>query len=86
MNHRRHALLLATTALMPLGPWPAVANPLGGQVVGGSATIAGQGTSTVTVTQTTNNAIINWNTFNIGAGENTIINMPGASSVGLEPR
>src|SRR5215470_4114308 len=84
MNRRHHRLLLTTTALMPLGTWLAVANPLGGQVVGGSATIQGQGTSTVTVTQSSQNAIINWNTFSIGAGEKTNINMPNASSVGLE--
>ena len=43
-------LLLATSALVPLGlSPPALANPLGGQVVGGSAAIAGTGTSTVTV-------------------------------------
>src|SRR5216683_3890935 len=84
MNRRHHRLLLATTALMPLGTWLAVANPLGGQVAGGIATIDGQGTSTVTVTQTSQKAIINWNTFNIGTGEKTYINMPNASSVGLE--
>src|SRR5215470_4354160 len=84
MNRRHHRLLLTTTALMPLGTWLAVANPLGGQVVGGSATIQGQGTSTVTVTQSSQNAIINWNTFSIGAGEKTNIKMPNASSVGLE--
>ncbi|HWN50183.1 MAG TPA: filamentous hemagglutinin N-terminal domain-containing protein, partial [Xanthobacteraceae bacterium] len=84
MNRRHHRLLLATTALMPLGTWLAVANPLGGQVAGGSATIQGQGTSTVTVTQSSQNAVINWNTFNIGSGDKTNINMPSASAVGLE--
>ena len=44
----------------------------------------GRDTPTVTVTQTSQNAIINWNTFNIGTGEKTYINMPNASSVGLE--
>ena len=43
MNHRRHALLLATTALMPIGASLAVELPQGGQVVGGSATISSQG-------------------------------------------
>ena len=68
---RFRTLLLATSALIPLGLAPAAANPLGAQVVGGSATVQGQGTSNVTVTQTTNRAIINWNTFNIGSGEKT---------------
>ena len=59
---------------MPLGLAPAAANPLGAQVVGGSATVQGQGTANVTVKQTTNSAIINWNTFNIGTGENDQLN------------
>src|ERR1700691_875641 len=84
MRRRHHLLLLATTALMPLGTWLAVANPLTPTVVSGNATITGQNTSTVTVTQTTQNAIINWNTFNIANGETTNIYMPNASSVGLE--
>ena len=60
------------------------ANPLGSQVVGGSATVQGQGTANVTVNQTTDKAIINWNTFNIGANEKTSIVMPNASSVQLD--
>src|SRR5215471_3693390 len=87
MNHRR-SLLLATTALMPLAlmllAGMALANPLGGQVVGGSATIQGQGTATVTVTQTSPDAAINWNTFNIGAGQTTQFIQPNANSVMLD--
>jgi hypothetical protein len=66
---RRLNLLLATTAMMPLGLSPSLAGsalPQGGQVQAGSATVTTQG-STLTVNQTTNNAVINWNTFNIGA-------------------
>src|SRR5664280_853773 len=84
MFSRFSTLLVASTALVPLGLAIAVANPQGPQVVGGSATVQGQGTSTVTVTQQTNSAIINWNTFNIGAGEKTNIAMPSASSVQLD--
>ena len=81
---RFRTLLLATSALIPLGLAPAAANPLGAQVVGGSATVQGQGTASVTVTQTTDSAIINWNTFNIGSGEKTNIVMPGSTSVQLD--
>jgi filamentous hemagglutinin family protein len=80
----RNALLLATTALMPLSASLALANPLGGQVVGGTATISTPNASTVTVTQTSPSAIINWNTFNIGAGQTTQFIQPGASSVVLD--
>ena len=77
-------LLVTTSALLPLGLAIAVANPQGPQVVGGSATVQGQGTPTVTVTQQSNSAIINWNTFNIGTSERTNIIMPSSSSVQLD--
>jgi filamentous hemagglutinin family protein len=78
-----HNRLLATSALIPLGVAAALANPQGGQVVGGAAQIQGQGTANVTVTQTTDKAIVNWHTFNIGAGETTRFVQPSASSVVL---
>src|SRR6516164_9826895 len=80
MVNRRLALLASALMLAPSG---AFANPLGGQVAGGQANIQGQGTKTVTVTQGSNNAIINWNTFNIGAGEVTQFIQPSATSVAL---
>ena len=83
MMARFRNTLLATTALMPLGIVTAAANPLGSQVVGGTASVQGQGTSTVTVTQSTDKAIINWNTFNIGSGETTRFAQPNSSSVTL---
>ena len=82
MRPLRH-LLFATTALVPLGVVAASANPLGAQVVGGSATVQGQGTAAVTVTQSSDKAIINWNTFNIANGETTRFIQPSASSVAL---
>src|SRR5579862_2594310 len=84
MPRRLHAVMLATTALMPVGAWLAAANPLGGQVVGGSATISGQGTSTETIVQTSPNAIINWNSFNIAPGQRTVIIEPNSSSISLD--
>ncbi len=81
---RLQRLLLTTAALLPLGFAPAFAGPNGATVVGGAATVQGQGTASVVVNQTTQNAIINWNTFNIGTGEKTAINMPAASSVELD--
>ena len=76
--------LLAATALMQLCIGSAAAGPNGATVVGGAATVQGQGTATVTVTQQSNSAIINWNTFNIGAGETTRIIQPSSSSVELD--
>ena len=77
-------LLLMTSALAPLTVVSAVAGPNGATVVGGSATVQGQGTANVVVNQTSQSAIINWNTFNIGTGQTTQINMPSASSVELD--
>src|SRR5882724_4304275 len=80
---RLRNLLLLTTALMPLWFVPAIAGPQGGTVVGGSATIQGQGTANVTVNQFSQNAIVNWNTFNIGQGERTQFVQPNSSSITL---
>src|SRR6478735_9470552 len=77
------SVLLAATALLALGVAPAAAGPEGGTVVGGAATIQGQGGPAVIVNQSTSSAIINWNTFNIRANESVRFNQPGASSVAL---
>ena len=76
-------LVLTTTALIALGLGPAAGGPAGGTVVGGAATIQGQGGPAVTVNQSSSSAIINWNTFNIGVRESVRFNQPGASSVVL---
>lgn len=81
MIRRFRLLLLASSALGPLAATGALANPLGGEVVGGQATVQGQGTSSVTVIQSSNRAIVNWKTFNIGAGETTRFLQPNSTSV-----
>ncbi|WP_197169261.1 MBG domain-containing protein [Novipirellula galeiformis] len=57
-------------------------NPTGGTVVAGAATISTSG-STLNVNSTTDRAIINWQGFNIGAGNTTNFNQPGANSAVL---
>src|SRR3984893_16254605 len=69
---------LVTVAV--LAALPADANPLGGTVAGGSATIQGQGTGSVIINQSSQNAVINWTTFNIGKGETTTFNQQQGSS------
>src|SRR5215472_5816681 len=81
MHPRLRNLLLTTAALLALGAAPAAGGPAGGTVVGGTATIQGQGGPAVTVNQSSGSAIINWNTFNIGVNESVRFNQPGASSV-----
>jgi filamentous hemagglutinin family protein len=83
MHPRFSNLVFATAALIALGAAPAAGGPEGGTVVGGAATIQGQGGPAVTVNQSSNSAIINWNTFNIGVKESVRFNQPGSSSVAL---
>ena len=88
MHPRVSKFLLTTTALsalglMVLGAQPGSAGPEGGTVVGGVATIAGQGGASVVVNQSSSHAIINWHTFNIGTGQSVTFNQPGSSSIAL---
>jgi len=57
-------------------------NPTGGQVAAGSATITTV-PGTVTINQASNTAIINWQTFSIGAGQLTQFVQPSAASAAL---
>ncbi|HUZ06617.1 MAG TPA: filamentous hemagglutinin N-terminal domain-containing protein, partial [Candidatus Paceibacterota bacterium] len=58
----------------------AQANPTGGTVTQGAASFNSSG-SQFTINQTSGNAVINWQIFNIGAGETTTFVQPSASSV-----
>jgi len=66
-------------------PRCALANPLGGSVVGGdaNATITGQGTPLTLIYQHANRAIINWQDFSIGLGEVTRFLQPSANAAAL---
>ena len=64
-------------------PLSAMAGPNGGTVAYGSATIQGQGSAAVIINQSSQNAVINWQTFNIGQGETTTFNQP---TTALRPR
>jgi len=55
------------------------ANPTGMTVQSGSATATGSG-SQLTVS-TSQNAFLNWQTFNIGSGETTVFNQPSSTSI-----
>ncbi|WP_371373374.1 beta strand repeat-containing protein [Sporomusa aerivorans] len=61
---------------------PAFANPTGGTVVSGSAAITASG-ATTTVTQTTDKAILNWQSFSIASGETVNFIQPSSSAVTL---
>ncbi|SDU03073.1 filamentous hemagglutinin family N-terminal domain-containing protein [Verrucomicrobium sp. GAS474] len=69
---------------MLLGLWPValLANPTGGTVVSGSATIATNG-NTLNVNTGSSQTIIDWSHFGIDAGEITNINQPNSGSTTL---
>ncbi len=65
--------------MIGFGRVSALANPLGGTVVQGTATITSQG-SQLTI-KTSDRAQINWSSFNINLGETTTFVQPASSSV-----
>ena len=74
------AIAAATIIGLPL---KASSKPKGGQVVGGQATISNPNASTTQVDQSTNRAIINWQSFDINAGETARFNQPSNKSITL---
>ncbi|EHK57047.1 hypothetical protein MAXJ12_11777 [Mesorhizobium alhagi CCNWXJ12-2] len=56
------------------------ANPLDGKVVAGSATISTPNPATVQIDQASQNAVINWQSFNIEQGETTRFVQPNANA------
>ncbi len=59
---------------------PALANPTGGTVAAGSATITAPSPGTVAVVEQSERAIINWQSFSIGAGETTQFIQPNSGA------
>ncbi len=58
------------------------AAPVGGNVVHGNANITQNGSNTI-INQSSNSAIINWDSFNIGSGESVHFNQNSSSSIVL---
>ena len=93
MQEKRHgqkSWLYAGTALLSSGALafglaalacaPALANPQGGTVSAGAATIQGQGSSRVQINQASDRAVIDWQSFNIAPGETTRFQQPSVGS------
>lgn len=80
--------LLTTTALISLSflaicvSNPAHANPEGGKVVGGSATISENGKK-LDIHQHSDRAVIDWQNFNIEVDEHTEFHQPSSSATAL---
>ncbi|MDB5824639.1 MAG: filamentous hemagglutinin N-terminal protein [Herminiimonas sp.] len=85
----RHLAIGVVTGAAVLGGPIATAAPLavnalptGGAVVAGQAALS-QTANSLNVVQTTKNAILNWNTFNIGSGATVNFQQPNTSSATL---
>ncbi len=84
-RHARLALSTLSSALLLALATPVLAQsmaPTGGQVIAGQAGIVQSGNQT-TITQNSALAIINWQSFSIGANQGVQFVQPGASSVAL---
>lgn len=78
----RTALWTMAAAIAALAPAATIANPQGGTIAGGNASINHNSNET-TITQTSDRAIINWEKFGISAGETTRFLQPGKGSIAL---
>ena len=76
--------LAAATAAAFASPGVAATDlPTGGNVVSGTATISTPAAGVMQIDQSSQRAIINWDSFSIGAGAHVNFSQPGASSVAL---
>jgi filamentous hemagglutinin family protein len=79
--HFRHLPVVVLLLLVGMACQPqARANPVGGTVVQGSASFNTSG-SQFTINQSSSSAFINWQSFNLVAGETTTFVQPSSSSV-----
>ena len=76
------ASLMLSALALGAGPPPVDALPTGGTVSAGQASI-GQSGSQLTVNQSSQRAVIDWNSFNIGAQAQVEFKQPNAGSVAL---
>ncbi|MGB8601193.1 MAG: GLUG motif-containing protein [Rhizomicrobium sp.] len=74
-RHLRTALL-ACTGLCTVVAVPAHALPTGGTIVQGSGNITQTGSTALNITQTSPKLVIDWNSFNIAAGETVLFVQP----------
>src|SRR5580698_55754 len=81
-KHTLYKRLLLGTALVALVTAPALANPTGGAVSTGAATISSSN-NTTSVKQTSEGVVINWSSFNIGSGQSTQFYQPNAKAIAV---
>jgi filamentous hemagglutinin family protein len=76
------ALLLAAPLATQAQPPPPNTQPTGGQVVAGQASI-GQTATATTITQSSQRAAVNWQSYDVGANQTVTYQQPSASAVTL---
>ncbi|HEV2111569.1 MAG TPA: filamentous hemagglutinin N-terminal domain-containing protein, partial [Gammaproteobacteria bacterium] len=80
---RRPLGQLAAAGVGAIAPFAVLASPTGGQVVGGQASISNPGANATLVKQTSQNAVINWQQFSVGANQYVQFLQPDSSAVVL---
>jgi len=78
----RWTLRKPATAVLLLGAATVQAGPVDGQVTSGAASISQSGANT-TITQSSQNASLNWKSFNVGAQESVKFVQPSASAIAV---
>src|SRR6266567_6712335 len=76
------AMGLTGAAILTILP-EGLANPKGGQVTAGSATISNSSPVQLDVNQSTNRAVIDWKSFDIAVGERTKFQQPSSAAMTL---
>ncbi len=87
MNHRRRfalrPLLPRWIALLALTPAYTLATPVGGSFVAGSGSIVQNNASTTTITQTSQQASLNWQSFNVLSTQSVHFIQPTATAIAV---
>ena len=76
-------LSAAISAALALAAGAAHADPRGGVVTNGAATISTPNANLTRIDQATNSVSIDWQSFDVGASEQVIFNQPSARAVAL---
>jgi filamentous hemagglutinin family protein len=77
MSQAQPSRILAAMSVLGIAMASGVhANPVGGKVVAGTATVVQTSPQRLDIVQKTDRAIVNWQSFSIGAGEHVNFNQP----------
>jgi filamentous hemagglutinin family protein len=81
MSQLHPSRVLAAMSVLGIAmAWGALANPVGGKVVAGTATVVQTSPHRLDIVQKTDRAIVNWQSFSIGAGEHVNFNQPSVQA------